>query len=303
MPKKGEAVSFEPNDLIFAKVKGYPCWPACVTQATDEKKNKYSVYFYGTYETAIVKKDEMFPFNEATKSKYGKNKKKDFGKAMEEIENTPEIGYGIPIIDSGKAPLEGGISGDTLLDDSSMETSVTEEKSPVEEEAVEENTEEPHAEEAKTEPEISEPEKPKKVEKPKAEKAAKAFKKVAEEKAEPVKTETPKPAKKGTKRKASTSNAPKETDSPLTPVVKQPKLSTSTPVSTPVNAEEKTSRSGRVIKPKKFEDEADSAKDKTVTHFSTYAFPFLLFSQGNFANFSSGFRLLLHVAHRLLRFF
>ena len=88
---------FQTNDRIFAKVKGYPAWPACVFGTNDVKGSRFKVYFYGTHETAIVKKEDMCFFEETTKVKFFKQKlgwlKKGFVEAIDEIENRPEIGY------------------------------------------------------------------------------------------------------------------------------------------------------------------------------------------------------------------
>ena len=79
-PASKAGPSFKSGDLVFAKVKGYPAWPARVTNPVDEKGLKYHVFFYGTYETAVVPKDGIWIYNEATKAKYGKQKRK--GKIM-----------------------------------------------------------------------------------------------------------------------------------------------------------------------------------------------------------------------------
>jgi len=83
--------SFKSGDLVFAKVKGYPAWPARVTNPVDEKGLKYHVFFYGTYETAVVPKDGIWIYSQATKEKYGKQKRKGFSEAIVEIETTPDI--------------------------------------------------------------------------------------------------------------------------------------------------------------------------------------------------------------------
>ena len=119
MTKKAGKV-FAKDDLIFAKVKGYPAWPARVQEVN---KNRYRVLFFGTYETANLKPEEMWPYNEDTKARYGKpQKKKGFTEAMNEIENNPYLRTRDEI-DAGAIPLEGGVSGDTLLEDPSLNES------------------------------------------------------------------------------------------------------------------------------------------------------------------------------------
>ena len=88
-----KAKVFQTNDRIFAKVKGYPAWPACVIGPNDPKGSRYKVYFYGTYVTAVVKKGDMWVFDESTKAKFGKQKRKGFSEAIDEIENRPEVRY------------------------------------------------------------------------------------------------------------------------------------------------------------------------------------------------------------------
>ena len=88
-----KAKVFQTNDRIFAKVKGYPAWPACVSGPNDPKGSQYKVYFYGTYKTFIVKKENMWGFDESTKAKFGKQKRKGFSEAIDEIENRPEVLY------------------------------------------------------------------------------------------------------------------------------------------------------------------------------------------------------------------
>jgi len=274
--KKGPAQQFQTNDRIFAKVKGYPAWPACVTGPNDAKGTRYKVYFYGTYETAVVKREEMWYFNEKTKEKFGKQKRKGFAEAIDEIENRPEVGYlREELIPPVNEALEGGTSGDTILEpeDPALEASTVEEPT---ETAI-----------PKTEEPVALPEAPQAVPSP------------IPDPAPLTKPTVTQPAKKGAKRKASDAGD----DSPaLTPVAKQAKMNTSTPVtakqpktkvktetSTPVAKpikpaaasthviapssnpttpaasaanEEKTSRSGRVIKPKKFEDEKDDSENQ-----------------------------------------
>lgn len=81
-PKK----SFNVGDLVFAKVKGYPPWPAKIIKI---EKKKYNVYFYGTGETANVKLEDLFDYRH-TKDKYATEKimkRKGFKEAIIQIES------------------------------------------------------------------------------------------------------------------------------------------------------------------------------------------------------------------------
>ena len=145
-----ETAPFKTNDRIFAKVKGYPAWPACVFGTNDVKGSRFKVYFYGTHETAIVKKEDMCFFEETTKVKFFKQKlgwlKKGFIEAIDEIENRPEIGYfkdvnpeesgfeDSKVNESAKIkveikdePMEDGASGKANLEESKLDASILDE--------------------------------------------------------------------------------------------------------------------------------------------------------------------------------
>jgi hypothetical protein len=86
----------EVDDLVFAKVKGYHPWPARVTglvtgPASASATAKIEVFFFGTYQTAQVRKEDVWLYNERTKQIWGKKKNKSFQKSIDEIENNPEI--------------------------------------------------------------------------------------------------------------------------------------------------------------------------------------------------------------------
>ena len=85
---------FNAGDLVFARVKGYPAWPAKITEVP--AKDKYHVYFYGTYETAILKHNDLFLMSKDNQAKFiDKNaKRKFYMKGIIELINTPDIAPG-----------------------------------------------------------------------------------------------------------------------------------------------------------------------------------------------------------------
>lgn len=84
-----ETAKIEVNDLVFARVKGFKAWPARVIQP--KENGKFTVFFYGTYQTGRVMEKDMWLFSEETKAKYGTGKNKTFIKALKEIESNPDI--------------------------------------------------------------------------------------------------------------------------------------------------------------------------------------------------------------------
>lgn len=80
---------FNINDKVFAKIRGYPAWPAIISGVKSDtpSRMRYNVYFYGTGERAECKPDELFPYEE-NKSKLGKpSKRKYFAEALLQIED------------------------------------------------------------------------------------------------------------------------------------------------------------------------------------------------------------------------
>jgi len=84
---------FDEGNLVFAKVRGYPAWPARVMAVISS--GKYSVFFYGTYEVGNIKPEQMWPYNKTNLDKFGPpNKhKKWYSEGLYQIENTPEIAF------------------------------------------------------------------------------------------------------------------------------------------------------------------------------------------------------------------
>ena len=106
----GKKRTFDVGARVFAKVRGYPAWPARV-ETVASGGAKYGVFFYGTYESATCKANELWPFDEDTKAKFGKNKKKNFDVAMLEIEGNPGIKTAEMLMEEAQKEGGGGIEG------------------------------------------------------------------------------------------------------------------------------------------------------------------------------------------------
>jgi len=96
---------FAVRDLVFAKVRGYPAWPARVTGLAGS--GKYSVFFYGTYEVGNIKPENMWPYNEKNLDKFGPSnmRKKWYSEGLYQIKHTPDIAF-----EQGSSNDWGGVS-------------------------------------------------------------------------------------------------------------------------------------------------------------------------------------------------
>ncbi|CDS42515.1 hepatoma derived growth factor protein [Echinococcus multilocularis] len=87
-------MAYKPRDRIFAKVKGFPHWPARINVLPKDvkiPKGKYPIFFYGTHEVYFLAPKDICPY-ERWKHKYAVSKNRSlFQKGLEEIENDPDV--------------------------------------------------------------------------------------------------------------------------------------------------------------------------------------------------------------------
>uniref|UniRef100_A0A3P8RY79 HDGF like 3 n=1 Tax=Amphiprion percula TaxID=161767 RepID=A0A3P8RY79_AMPPE len=106
---------YKAGDLVFAKMKGYPHWPARIDElpegAVKPPANKSKFVFF----SAFLGPKDLLPYKEY-KDKFGKsNKRKGFNEGLWEIENNPGVkftGYQAIQQQSSSETEEGGNTAD-----------------------------------------------------------------------------------------------------------------------------------------------------------------------------------------------
>ncbi|XP_022114510.2 PC4 and SFRS1-interacting protein-like [Pieris rapae] len=109
---------YKAGDFIFAKVKGYPAWPARVQRPNGKK---YFVYFYGTAETANLPPNMIFDYAENKDKFLNKTvKRRDFNDGVKQIEY--DFANNIPLEQVVGSSATDPTNNETNEDDSALDT-------------------------------------------------------------------------------------------------------------------------------------------------------------------------------------
>nr|XP_002126354.1 hepatoma-derived growth factor-related protein 2-like [Ciona intestinalis] len=143
MPKKSgkNSMQYNAGDLIFAKMKGYPHWPARIDDlpegAVKPPARKYPIFFFGTHETGFLAAHEVYPY-EDYKEKYGHPRPRPFfNDGLWEIENDPTVMFR----GRGSAVVEDKVEGEEEAQSDEEPQGAEEETAAVEEDFDDEDEE------------------------------------------------------------------------------------------------------------------------------------------------------------------
>lgn len=80
---------FASGDKVFAKLRGYPPWPARIENLLPSKftTKKYQIIFYGTFETAVCREQDLYHYNENKEKLKKSAKSNNFSIALQQIED------------------------------------------------------------------------------------------------------------------------------------------------------------------------------------------------------------------------
>ncbi|XP_044170734.1 hepatoma-derived growth factor-related protein 3-like, partial [Acropora millepora] len=79
---------FSEGDLVFAKVRGFPNWPARVNGTIHYPSNTYPIVFFGTQETANLNSKHLLAYEENRETiTRGRRIKRTYNLAFDQIES------------------------------------------------------------------------------------------------------------------------------------------------------------------------------------------------------------------------
>ncbi|XP_065332919.1 lens epithelium-derived growth factor-like [Cloeon dipterum] len=89
-----EVRTYSKGELVFAKVRGHPAWPARIEEVfinQNNALNRYTVLFFGTHQFSQCKNEDLCKYEELCDAMRSKYKTKRFVAAMKEVEENPGI--------------------------------------------------------------------------------------------------------------------------------------------------------------------------------------------------------------------
>uniref|UniRef100_A0A915PTD2 Tetratricopeptide repeat protein 30 homolog n=1 Tax=Setaria digitata TaxID=48799 RepID=A0A915PTD2_9BILA len=122
---------FKSGAIVWAKMKGFPPWPAVIMQPSEKMEGipagRYSVLFYGTRETAIMKKSDLFDYYAYREEYEVQRKIRGFAEALQEAREA--AGYMEPSLTASKtsatclsATVEKSVPGSSSISSSGVKS-------------------------------------------------------------------------------------------------------------------------------------------------------------------------------------